>query len=78
MPQTCRGLWPLPRAVCAGRSIAAVSSELATAVPSAWKEPELLRHESFLFLDEEHRARVGSFILSYGQDDGLSYQKEES
>ena len=68
----------LPRAVCAGRNIAAVSSELATAVPSAWKEPELLRRESFLFLDEEHRARVGSFILSYGQDDGLSYQKEES
>ena len=47
------------------------------AVPEAWKESAWLRDQHLLLLDESRSVKLGSLRLSYDQETGLSWQKEE-
>ena len=48
----------------------------ALAIPDAWAAAPLLKHAHLLVLDEQLRAGLGRFILTYSEEIGLQWEKE--
>ena len=70
----------LPSILCAPWSIEKTVSELEQSNSiklSEWQQSPWLKGELALILNESFTAKLGNYCLTYHQQEGLSYEKEE-